>query len=179
MTTRGHLLAALGVMGVCMTSGGEFAAAAQTGGQAACDDYRNRQAQSDKKRQLKKFGRALGNLAGSALERETGVYGMRRFGNEVGDILGDSLASELNPCEQTQAADATKRALDAEGDGDATQQDWKSDTNADVSGTATVTSTRVAADGSTCKTVRQTGYVGGREIIDEVELCQRADGSWA
>lgn len=174
-----HLAAIISVIAAASVIGSPHARASASGAATTCDEYRASQTQADKKRRLKQFGRALGNLAGSALERETGVYGLRQFGNEVGTILGDQLASELNPCEQTQAADATKRALDSNTQGDASRQDWKSDTNDDVSGSATVTSTRVAGDGATCKTVRQTGYVSGREIVDEVELCQRTDGSWA
>ena len=151
---------------------------AQTPRSAECGSYLQRSQQSRSGGSVQSIIGTIGRIAGQAFGKQTGIGEFTLLGGQVGQLVGGQLAAALDPCERDQAAIATKQALDSDGQGDTTTQTWTSNTNKDRSGASTVTRRRVRNDGRQCKIVRQVGYVGGGEIVQNVEYCQTANGGW-
>ena len=157
----------------------EIVSAADTVRSAECSAYLANRGQTQRRNSLSRIGSMLGKMAGDAVSKSTGVQDFSGLGVQVGAFVGGELASALDPCERDKAAVATQRALDSDGEGEQTTQTWQSDTNQGNSGSSTVTSQRVADDGQRCKTVRQVGYVSGKEVFQDVDYCQTSTGGWA
>lgn len=131
--------------------------------------------------------RILGGVLGRSARNAAGQAGISSWVpiSEVTDQLTTSIACQLDPEEQKQAADATLRAtrsLEGESDPDSkpappppvgSTAAWQSETRPDVSGTSTVTSRDSAgASGLDCITVTDVVIVKGEETTASKRMCR-------
>jgi surface antigen len=93
---------------------------------------------------------------------------------EVGGVLTDAIACQLDPAEQKQAAAATDRAIATNKVGRTVN--WKSKTRKGVSGSSTVAQALVAttAPGATCMLVTDVIIVEGEETRIAKRMCRAA-----
>jgi surface antigen len=93
---------------------------------------------------------------------------------EVGGVLTDAIACQLDPAEQKQAAAATDRAIASNKVGRTVN--WKSKTRKGVSGSSTVAQALAAttAPGATCMLVTDVIIVEGEETRIAKRMCRAA-----
>lgn len=134
--------------------------------------------------------RVLGGILGRSARRAQSRSGINRWAPvpSVGDQLNESIACQLNPEEQVQAADATLRATRSvalegeEQDADTRPEigssaSWTSETREGVSGTSTVTARENTGGGGgsgelDCIVVTDIIIVEGEETRANKRMCR-------
>ncbi|MEH6790687.1 hypothetical protein [Parasphingorhabdus sp.] len=115
----------------------------------------------------------LGNVIGDFTRRATrgmGVVGSYIPRAEVADTLTNSIACQLDPDEQLQAAEATRSVTRSEQVG--TSSEWTSQTRKGVSGKSTATAKTQTADGTSCMTITDIIIVDGEESRVSKQMCK-------
>ncbi len=117
------------------------------------------------------LGNMIGDFTGRAT-RSMGVIGSYIPRAEVADTLTNSIACQLDPDEQLQAADATRDVTRSAEVGSSAE--WTSQTRANVSGSSTATSKTQTADGTSCMSITDVIIVDGEETRVSKRMCKGA-----
>lgn len=126
-------------------------------------------------------GLLIGTAVGIGIAAATGSDGAEEglaigavAGAIIGSAMGSFIGEKLDEIDQLKAEMAAMTALKAE---DARAVSWQSEQNDDVSGTASVVSSKGATSGD-CKIVRHLLNISGEEVVEEQTYCLNANGSW-
>lgn len=128
-------------------------------------------------------GRVLGGIFGRSARRAANQSGVSRWVpvSTYSDQISESIACQLDPEEQAQAADATLRATRSDqyaGEGEegmpqvGSTASWQSETRDDVSGTSTVTAREETEGELDCITVTDVIIVRGEETKADKRMCR-------
>ena len=127
---------------------------------------------SPKKRGSSMLGGMLGGLANRALGRNYVTSFIPT--NTFATMLTDAIACKLDAQEQKQAADATTQAVRG---GVGTSSSWTSATRPGVTGSSTVKSQTLAANGASCMEVTDVVIVDGEETTVSKRMCRQPGAS--
>ena len=126
-------------------------------------------------------GLLIGTAVGIGIAAATGSDGAEEglaigavAGAIIGSAMGSFIGEKLDEIDQLKAEMAAMTALKAD---DARAVSWQSEQNDDVSGTASVVSSKGATSGD-CKIVRHLLNISGEEVVEEQTYCLNANGSW-
>ena len=126
-------------------------------------------------------GLLIGTAVGIGIAAATGSDGAEEglaigavAGALIGSAMGSFIGEKLDEIDQLKAEMAAMTALKAD---DARAVSWQSEQNDDVSGTASVVSSKGTASGD-CKIVRHLLNISGEEVVEEQKYCLNANGSW-
>jgi surface antigen len=118
--------------------------------------------------------------AGSKVARTTGVQSFGQVVQNTGFLISGEIARRLDERDRRLASEATQKVLNAPSEtlqSSKTTESWKSDHNPNVSGRATVTASTKTTDGRVCKAVNEVAYIGGKEVVQNVQYCRGSDES--
>lgn len=127
--------------------------------------------------------RVLGGIFGRSARKAANQSGVSRWVpvSTYSDQISESIACQLDPEEQAQAADATLRATRSDqyaGDEESgmpqvgSTASWQSETREDVSGTSTVTGREQTEGELDCITVTDVIIVRGEETKADKRMCR-------
>lgn len=120
-------------------------------------------------------GAAVGAGIGSAFGGRNGALIGALLGGAVGGFAGSQIGQQLDQRDRERAEAATRQALVSRPNSPVA---WASDQNRGVRGSARVTNVQRQPSGGECRTVRETAYVKGQEVVQNANYCQTAGGEW-
>ena len=122
------------------------------------------------------FGGVIGHSIAGKGDKTLGTL----LGGGLGVFIGSKIGKALDTCEQEKMAHATEAALNTKGSGQATTQEWSSDSRENVTGSVSASPAQTLADGRVCRNVTQVNYVDGQEMKDNPRFCRTPPNtSWA
>ncbi|MDJ0893744.1 MAG: glycine zipper domain-containing protein [Alphaproteobacteria bacterium] len=121
------------------------------------------------------IGAAAGVLIGSTIGSGSGQAAAMGFGGMLGGMIGGAIGSDLDEQDRKRADRAARESIHKTPDG--TSSTWVNPDSGN-SGSYTPTGEIFTNDkGEPCRKVRQLVIIDEEETIEDVVLCEKADGS--